>query len=101
MPHALYLGSHLATQDRVSSFSEPVGLPAPASNGQRSYMRMMRRLFAVGRTTNHDERDVTTPYGDRENNSQSFIKAHLTHGIIDIVVCLLGFAVAINSAFVL
>ena len=32
-----------------------------------------------------------------ENNSHSFVRAHLYHGIVDIVLSLLGFAVVINS----
>ncbi|KAH8981466.1 natural resistance-associated macrophage protein [Lactarius hatsudake] len=60
MPHSLYLGSALATQDRVSV--KPVVLPTP------SHIRDTRHY-----------------------------NAHLYHGIIDLVVNLLGIAVVINS----
>ncbi|ETW87567.1 Mn2+ and Fe2+ transporter of the NRAMP family [Heterobasidion irregulare TC 32-1] len=52
MPHAIFLGSFLATQDRVRP----------------------------------------------DNNSLEFIQAHLGHGIVDMVMSLLGVAVPINSA---
>ena len=38
-----------------------------------------------------------TSHADRPNNSLSFIKAHLHHAIVDVVVNLLGLAVVINS----
>ncbi|KLO20492.1 natural resistance-associated macrophage protein [Schizopora paradoxa] len=101
MPHALYLGSHMATQDRISMTPTPPELPAPStgtSNGRRSFRTVLRGLFSIRKTQHGDEVDVTTPYGERENNTLAFVKAHLTHGIADIVLSLLGFAVAINSA---
>lgn len=41
--------------------------------------------------------DEFASHADRPNNSLSFIKAHLHHAIVDIVVNLLGLAVIINS----
>ncbi len=91
----------MATQDRVSTTPASPELPAPSSsNGRRSIRAILRGMFSFGRTQREDELDVTTPYGERENNSLSFIKSHLAHGVADIVLSLLGFAVAINSAFV-
>ena len=103
MPHALFLGSYLATQDRVSTGSTPDTpiLPAPAPNPRSkdvSVKKVFHRLFAVSKTTCQDEIDLTTPYGKRDNNALPFIKAHLKHGVWDIVMSLLGFAVVINSA---
>ena len=37
----------------------------------------------------------------RINHTQSFVNAHLTHAIVDIVMSLLGFAVVINSLYVI
>ncbi|THU85442.1 putative transporter of the NRAMP family [Dendrothele bispora CBS 962.96] len=64
MPHSIFLGSALATQDRVS-------LPNVAV--------------------------VDENRSERENNTAEHIKKHLYHGIIDMAVSLLGFAVVINS----
>jgi metal iron transporter len=41
--------------------------------------------------------DEFASHADRPNNSLPFIKAHLHHAIVDIVVNLLGLAVIINS----
>lgn len=101
MPHALYLGSHMATQDRLSVTPAAPELPTPStSNGRRSFRSFVRGMFSIRRTQHGDEVDVTTPYGERENNTLAFVKSHLGHGIADIVLSLLGFAVAINSAYV-
>lgn len=103
MPHALYLGSYLATHDRVSthSLSEPMSLPVPAAAPQSKiamFRKAIRKLFSVSHRREVDGVDVTTPHGERDNNAIAFIRAHLKHGIWDIVMSLLGFAVVINSA---
>lgn len=104
MPHALYLGSYLSTQDRISTGTPT--LPPPNSSDQqiahpprKSLKEIVGSLFYMtssGRISS--EIDYRTPYGERDNNPLSFIRAHLAHGIADIVLSLLGFAVAINSA---
>ncbi|KAG6839685.1 hypothetical protein H0H87_000235 [Tephrocybe sp. NHM501043] len=38
-----------------------------------------------------------TRHADWENRPYDFVKAHIHHGVVDIVVSLLGFAVLINS----
>jgi hypothetical protein len=188
MPHALFLGSSLATQDRVSgsplptSFSFPFrSANHPSSNepdttldkeqkiakkvaedlheqeeeqepprgsilGRIFYVRRLSRTpnqrnagLAVekGKSISHDgapipaststttsalptdaspsvaplDVDATAPQGDAKtpfwfthkshtNNSLGFIKAHLNHAIVDIVMSLFGLAVVINSAWV-
>ncbi|KAJ7687435.1 putative transporter of the NRAMP family [Mycena rosella] len=69
MPHSLFLGSTLATQDRVT----------------------VERLEVL------HVADSRETHADRENNTLDFIRAHLNHGIFDVVGSLLGFAVLINS----
>ena len=100
MPHALYLGSHLATQDRVGS--EPPAIPIlhQSQRSTRSFTSIIKGLFSVSRASNLPSNTVDrdTPYGERENMSMSFVRGHLGHGVADIVLSLLGFAVAINSA---
>lgn len=100
MPHALYLGSYLATQDRVSV--EPSILPSDRHDDRRaSVVKAIKSLFTVRRSTNTglgSDVDVNTPHGERDNNTLSFVKAHLSHALVDLIGSLLGFAVVINSA---
>ena len=108
MPHALFLGSHLATQDRISSpapSSPTIPLPvgstsAPHHNRRKERLRAyIRSLFTISRSeriaANKAHRNQ---FVRPETNSLEFIHAHLTHGIVDIVTSLLGVAVPINSA---
>ncbi|CAE6486223.1 unnamed protein product [Rhizoctonia solani] len=165
MPHALFLGSSLATLDRVSH--PPAAITTlPLNEQKRTYTfwqqfgRAKRALFWVQRSPasrssimndgslpieaatglqvpdaaemeevnrpasqpsqgsprvaaqasdvnlNHEENKVepqthaqVSP--GRQNNSLDFIKAHLSHAIVDIVMSLLGFAVSINSAILI
>ncbi|KAH7340473.1 natural resistance-associated macrophage protein-domain-containing protein [Rhizoctonia solani] len=163
MPHALFLGSSLATLDRVSH--PPAVATLPLDEQKRTYTfwqqfgRAKRALFWVQRSPasrssimnnstspieaatglqvpdsemqevnrpasppsrgspriaapasdvnlNHEENKVepqthTQASPGRQNNSLSFIKAHLSHAIVDIVMSLLGFAVSINSAILI
>lgn len=106
MPHALFLGSYLATQDRVSLAPTPElpALPGPA--GRPSILsRVKERFLSLFRITRAERvassKDYRSRYGARENNRLSFIRAHLGHGIVDVVTSLLALAVPINSASVL
>lgn len=54
----------------------------------------MLNHFRVVRTETSDE---FASHADKPNNSLSFVKAHLHHAIVDLVVNLLGLAVVINS----
>ncbi|KAG8721003.1 hypothetical protein FRC09_008624 [Ceratobasidium sp. 395] len=130
MPHAIFLGSSLATLDRVSPAPSLEQLPNPqAENANLTIMQKINRtrkaLFYVEpkckgnplmntRTdvyarseVSHSKDEVPgTPTGRNHssptrkylNNSVEFIREHLGHAIIDIVMSLLGFAVVINSA---
>ncbi len=96
MPHSLFLGSALATQDRA--LVNPVVLPS------MSDQRATRPKVPFGGISNlfrlvHTDTtsDEFASHVDRPNNSPSFIKAHLHHSIVDIIVNLLGLAVVINS----
>ena len=104
MPHALFLGSFLATQDRTGM--SIVSLPQPAQSsensisfGYRARLRLwFRSLFAVSRAERIAAAKEYRNKYERQNNDLSFIRAHLKHGIVDIVTSLLGIAVPINSA---
>ncbi|KAG1886046.1 smf Mn2+ and Fe2+ transporter [Suillus subluteus] len=114
MPHSLFLGSHLATQDRlskkplapVSSLSSKVReqvLTGTASRREHvqylgsAIWRKLRSLFVVPRA----ELDVLNArpksYEHRENHSLEFVQSHLYHGMVDMVSSLLSLAVIINA----
>ncbi|KAI0359087.1 Nramp-domain-containing protein [Trametes cingulata] len=99
MPHALFLGSYLATQDRVAP---PPVLPVPASSGATDLRGRARAWFKSLFTISRAERiaasrEYRDKYG-RQNNELGFIRAHLSHGLVDVIASLLGVAVPINSA---
>lgn len=110
MPHALFLGSSLATQDRVALAPPPPLHPPVLPSSQPITHRTLKSrvkdfvvpLFAVSRAERAAAaRDYRTKYGERENNSLAFIRQHLPHGVIDIITSLLGIAVPINSAILI
>ncbi|KAI0033957.1 natural resistance-associated macrophage protein-domain-containing protein [Vararia minispora EC-137] len=127
MPHSIFLGSALATQDRadvlppdekediktIPQSSEPGSsccseVPRPADNQAppkvdqaiegppcstwRSFWLALR-----GSRYSVDYPDELRDHSERENNSLTFIQAHLRHGIVNLAVSLLGLAVVINS----
>jgi hypothetical protein len=102
MPHALFLGSNLATQDRVSQPPQP--FPLPVDSRRPSFLQRLRRVWTgilyISRSQHDDLKDYTTRHGFRKNNSVEFIRAHIGHGTADVVLSLLGLAVPINSAYV-
>jgi len=111
MPHSLFLGSHLATQDRVAgaplktvstttssafSFSlrSETRLQQAVRRSLRSFGTYCASLF---RAESSNAPALPASHAEKENNSYAFVAAHLYHAMVDIVVCLLGFAVIINS----
>jgi metal iron transporter len=106
MPHALFLGSSLATQDRVSDPPPDEKLPLPQTNLNgvtltTKLRRFVRPLFRITRAERAESTiDYRSKYGERANNSYSFIRAHLSHGVTDVITSLLAVAVPINSASV-
>lgn len=102
MPHSLFLGSNLATQDRVSQPPQP--LPTPADARQPPFLPRLKRLWRsilyFSRSERDDEKDYTSRHEFRQNNSIEFIRAHLGYGTVDVIFSLLGLAVPINSAYV-
>ncbi|KAF9270526.1 natural resistance-associated macrophage protein [Marasmius fiardii PR-910] len=106
MPHAIFLGSYLSTQDRVS-LRPPSRetLPFPSTDSQSFKGRLERKfkeLFSVSRAERiAASRDYRANYGERENNTLSFVRKHLNHAITDVITSLLGFAIPINSAILI
>ncbi|KAK0505985.1 smf Mn2+ and Fe2+ transporter [Armillaria luteobubalina] len=97
MPHALFLGSFMATQDRHSPPShqdqgtEP---DLPLHNMSSRVRKGIKELFAVSAT----DTDIRIVEAKRENNSPAFIRQHLKHEMVDVISSLLLLAVPINSA---
>jgi metal iron transporter len=111
MPHTLFLGSTLATQDRISpapskeSFiHSKESLDARADVQAAINLPLSRRILKAVKTYLASIFTVTSTnankpsrYSDHENNALSFVRAHLYHGVADMVISLLGFAVLINA----
>ena len=103
MPHALFLGSMMATQDRVSEAPQEALTPLSPSQAtiKSRIRRTISKLFRIDRADRETStKDYRSKYGERENNSLTFIHQHLFHGIVDIVSSLVAIAVPINSASV-
>ena len=99
MPHALFLGSSLATQDRVNIAPPEDKLPPPASSRLGFKSKVQKIIGPLFRITHADRTiDYRTKYGERDNNSLTFINQHLSHGIVDVVTSLIALAIPINSA---
>ncbi|KAI8990667.1 natural resistance-associated macrophage protein [Trametes punicea] len=120
MPHSLFLGSALATQDRVAHLPESAkdamlttmdsnlssasevtisGVVSARKRGPRSlweYLKAcVKRHFRVIPLA--DIVHVPSSHAEHENRPYSFVRKHLYHGIVDMVISLLGLAVVINS----
>ncbi|KZP29358.1 natural resistance-associated macrophage protein [Athelia psychrophila] len=107
MPHSLFLGSALAAQDRLAASPSKV----PSSDGPlstapsrvplpRRIATFFRSLFKVtftGQSFKDDYEPEPKTHAERENNALGFVRAHLWHGIVDMTLSLLGFAVIINA----
>ncbi|KAI6048030.1 natural resistance-associated macrophage protein-domain-containing protein [Pisolithus marmoratus] len=144
MPHSLFLGSHLATQDRMASTPlkgvharsvpasfdppphktffqrlhhfvrqpcsilscdsipddsavyEPTTPTQPTTFSER-LRTCRRRFFGVFRSDEASHPANVFTHADRDNNHLPFVRAHIYHGMVDMVISLLGFAVIINS----
>lgn len=121
MPHSLFLGSALATQDRLSHKTKPVKLstidstlssdsdntsftpdasdrlgPSSLMEYARFWVRRHLRVVPVSDLPNEPK-----SHAERENRPYEVVRAHLYHGIVDMVISLLGLAVVINSMSVI
>lgn len=104
MPHSLFLGSALATQDRISEPEKLKELPVVTIVKQQTRIEQFRTSVVALLTIKPlQENEKLRPqrHQDMENNTLAFVKAHIYHGIVDLVVSLLGFAVVINALSVI
>ncbi|KAJ3525085.1 hypothetical protein NM688_g8459 [Phlebia brevispora] len=111
MPHGIFLGSHLATQDRLGmEFTrdanpdfEDVAEDVADQKWQHRYFGHIiyncRTAFRIIPVSHY--KDVPKTHADHVNPPYSFVRAHLYHGMIDIGVNLLGIAVAVNALIVI
>jgi len=115
MPHSLFLGSMLATQDRISFRVLPDAETFDTVNrnerddslqvGPSEKLSYLRRLFEKSKKNILSAflkrpaslSTAATCHSERQNNPFEFVRAHIYYGIFDIVGSLLGFAVMINS----
>lgn len=116
MPHSIFLGSALATQNRLpdknsklsrvdSSFtvdSDTTCVPRTfkfSVSAPADLLRRFRRGFVNAFCIVPADQTASEPktHADRENNNYAFVRAHIYHGTIDISISLLGLAVVINS----
>ncbi|KAI0714833.1 natural resistance-associated macrophage protein-domain-containing protein [Earliella scabrosa] len=106
MPHSLFLGSALATQDRVSALSaadaedvkasnEVVGASTDAVSHPQNILKSVGRSAAAKVVI--DDGVGPRTHADWVNRPLAFVQRHLCHGIVDMVVSLLGLAVVINA----
>lgn len=101
MPHSLFIGSALATQDRMSVKDVPTSIHPQIKSFQDLARWLMSRLRSPRPVnTRQDSSSQPKNHLERENNSFAFVRTHLYHGIADLVVSLMGFAVIINSLYV-
>ncbi len=113
MPHSLFLGSALATQDRIqfrkrpseTNFSQDCedAMVETRSTKSRSLFRRILKyceesvLSAFRSPPPSLYASSATRHNEHSNNSYEFVRAHIYHGTFDMVGSLLGFAVVINS----
>ncbi|KAJ3853998.1 natural resistance-associated macrophage protein-domain-containing protein [Lentinula lateritia] len=113
MPHSLFLGSALATQDRdsspksqypshsidlsISSTSTVFSARDSPETSARKETPEVAQVFRTHPETTYGAKYNIKRHEDWENNSFDFVKRHLYHGIVDMTGSLLGFAVVINS----
>jgi metal iron transporter len=107
MPHSLFLGSTLATQDRIHFRERHLDKTIAGSGDEPA-----RRASWILRFLHDRKEDVlsafrkpppnlyasaATRHNEHTNNSNEFVRAHIYHGTVDMIGSLLGFAVVINS----
>ena len=103
MPHSLFLGSTLATQDRIEFRQDNSDKTGFSDDVKPSWIRQLLDgckesvLSAFRKPPSNLYAAAATRYADHTNNSHEFVQAHIYHGTVDMIGSLLGFAVVINS----
>ncbi|KAI0692204.1 natural resistance-associated macrophage protein [Cytidiella melzeri] len=109
MPHSIFLGSALATQDRVADSPDQlaqIGSTLTVDSGATAVARMtvpsrildLKNLFtSIFRVESLQGKAEPRSHAEHENNSYVFVQAHIYHGMADVAISLFGLAVVINS----
>lgn len=97
MPHAIYLGSKMATMLRIDPTEYDNGIASEAGSSATS-ASSIRLPPTSTRTTTQITYAVAAPL---KRPSLACVKAHLPHAQFDIALSLLGFALVINSAILI
>ena len=121
MPHSLFLGSALATQDRikhstefpasasVSSSRATAGESASESSSVNDISQphvLLKKLKEAARATvqlkrvEGDGALKAKTHDEWTNRPLEVVRRHIYHGIVDMVISLLGLAVVINALYV-
>lgn len=114
MPHSLFLGSALATQDRIS-FRAPQDAESNTVSKKEtddslqnqpsekvSHLRRLCKKFKIFILDAFLKPPANLYcFGERQNNSFEFVRAHIYYGMFDMIGSLFGFAVMINSLYVI
>lgn len=96
MPHSVFVGSALATQDReisAAEFKERSTMATEEVKGTR--WQRFKNLFKL--IPGASKLGNVTSHRDWQTRPLAFVKAHINHGAWDVALSLLIFAVAINS----
>jgi len=108
MPHSLFLGSTLATQDRIHFREGHKTVPDSSEPARRRFwfLRFLQDrkedvLSTFRKPPPNLYASAATRHNEHTNNSYEFVRAHIYHGTVDMIGSLLGFAVVINSLCVL
>jgi len=104
MPHSLFLGSTLATQDRIN-FRERHSDKTERARRRSWILQFLQDrkedvLSAFRKPPPNLYASAATRHGEHTNNPYEFVRAHIYHGTVDMIGSLLGFAVVINSLWV-
>ncbi|KAF8640377.1 hypothetical protein AX17_000047 [Amanita inopinata Kibby_2008] len=115
MPHSLFIGSALATQDRVAyrlakekerqieadaaSVTSQQKLRSCSTTFPAHFVKYVKESALTAVRVPEASSYATTAkcHAEHKNNPFGFVLAHVYHGIADVVISLLGFAVVINS----
>jgi metal iron transporter len=110
MPHSIFLGSALATQDRISESSNKLMRMRSTSSvdsestivlstrmRRSPFRHLWTRIVSVFHVDHLQEKLEPKSHAEHDNNSYTFVRAHIYHGTIDMILSLLGLAVVINS----
>ncbi|TFK21529.1 natural resistance-associated macrophage protein [Coprinopsis marcescibilis] len=109
MPHSLFIGSALATQDRIEfremkkdvwydGDSDRTSFEGEALPLWKRVVRAIKKnVMSAFSKPPPSFYSQATKHSEHENNPYAFVRAHIYHGIIDVAGSLLGFAVLINS----